>query len=225
MKKLVPLLILLGVAASIHGETRKSNLQEKPDWGKHFKAEDVQGCFLLYDLQRNRYLAYDPKRVGTEFLPASTFKFFNSLVALETGAVRDEAEVLEWDGVERMVPAWNYDTDMRSAFKNSTVWFYQEMARRIGRERMRRYVNKAGYGNRSIGGRIDSFWLNGNLRTTAKEQVDFLVKLHRNRLPFSPRVVRVVKDMSVDEKTGQYILRAKTGWAGLGDKSVPQVGW
>lgn len=217
--------MLQNFAVLIHRGAANSGWKEKQNWGAYFHAAEVHGCFLLYDLQRNEYLVYNPKRTNTGFLPASTFKIFNSLVALETGAVRDESEVIKWDGVERMAPAWNQDHNMRSAFKNSTVWFYQEMARRVGRERMQQYVNKAGYGNRNIGGRIDSFWLDGDLRTTAKQQIEFLVKLHRSRLPFSPRVIKIVKDIFIAERTDQYLLRAKTGWAGLGDKSVPQVGW
>lgn len=187
--------------------------------------ENVQGCFLLYDLQREKYFTYNRERVNRGFLPASTYKIFNSLVALETGAVRDEMEVLKWDGVERMVHAWNQDQNMRDAIKNSTVWFYQEMARRIGQDRMQRYINEANYGNRDISGGIDHFWLDGGLRITAREQIDLLIKLYRNQLPFSSRTISIVKDILIHEKTDKYVLRAKTGWAGLGNKSAPQVGW
>src|SRR5262245_13097799 len=167
------LLILLVVSVSALSGTRpvKSGWREAPAWGKYFKEANVEGCFLLYDLQANQYLSYDKKRVNKEFLPASTYKILNSMIALETGAVRDENEVLKWDGVERMVPAWNHDQAMREAFKNSTVWFYQEMARRIGPERMLHYINAADYGNRNIGGGLDQFWLKGDLRITAKQQI------------------------------------------------------
>jgi beta-lactamase class D len=225
MKKVMIALLLICVAVACYGKPLKNKWKEKQNWGSYFQAANVQGCFLLYDLQKDQYFSYNTKRVNTGFLPASTYKIFNSLVALETGAVRDESQVLKWDGVERMVPAWNQDQNMREAIKNSTVWFYQEMARRIGQHRMQHYVNAANYGNRNIGGGIDHFWLNGELRITAKEQIDLLVKLYRNQLPFSPRTISIVKDILINEKTAKYILRAKTGWAGLGDKSAPQIGW
>jgi len=117
-----------------------------------------------------------------------------------------------------MFPQWNKDHDLQSAFKHSAVWFYQEMARRIGPERMQRYINEIAYGNRDIGGGIDRFWLDGNLRITAREQVDFLVKLYGDQLPFSQRTIKIVKDIAIAEKTDSYTLRAKTGWA-------KEIGW
>ena len=226
MRKILLLLLVLGVSVvPCIGGARNGQWQEKPNWGSYFQAANVQGCFLLYDLQADAYFSYNSSRVNIGFLPASTYKIFNSLVALETGAVRDESEVLKWDGVPRMVPVWNQDQSMREAIKYSTVWFYQEMARRIGPDQMQHYVNAANYGNRDISGGIDHFWLDGALRITAKEQIDLLVKLHRNQLPFSPRTINIVKDILINEKAEKYVLRAKTGWAGLGDNSVPQIGW
>jgi beta-lactamase class D len=225
MKQVVFAVLLICVAIPSYGDSRRSKWQERQSWSSYFREANVQGCFLVYDLEKDEYFSYNRKRVNTGFLPASTYKIFNSLIALETRAVRDEREVLKWDGVERMVPEWNRDQSMREAIKTSTVWFYQEMARRIGQERMQHYINAASYGNRNIGGGIDHFWLDGMLRTTAKEQVDLLVKLHRNQLPFSPRTTSIVKDILISEKTDQYTLRAKTGWAGLGNRSAPQIGW
>jgi beta-lactamase class D len=225
MKQVGCAVLLICFVVPCFGSSHKSKWRENQDWGNYFEKEKVQGCFLLYNLQRDEYVSYNRGRVDTGFLPASTYKIFNSLVALETRAVRDETEVLKWDGIKRMFPAWDQDQNMREAIKNSTVWFYQEMARRIGQTRMQHYVNLAHYGNRNIGGGIDHFWLDGRLRITAKGQIDLLVKLHRNQLPFSPRAVNIVKDILINEKTDQYILRAKTGWAGLGDKSAPQIGW
>jgi beta-lactamase class D len=223
----VILTLALGICLTIpcYTTSSKSGWKETQSRGSYFQTANVQGCFLFYDLQRDEYLSYNQKRVNTGFLPASTYKILNSLIALETGAVRDESEVLKWDGIERVVPAWNQDQNMRDAIKNSTVWFYQEMARRIGQVRMRQYVNEAHYGNRNIGGGINHFWLDGSLRITAKEQIDLLVKLHRDQLPFSPRSMRIVKDILINEKTDNYILRAKTGWAGFGEASKPQIGW
>lgn len=200
----------------------KSNWQERPDFGKYFQLSGVKGTFLLYDLKKNQYFVYDAKRASTRFIPASTFKIFNSLVALETGVVRDENEVLKWDGVKREFPEWNQDQTMRTAIKYSAVWFYQEMARRVGQERMQRYINLVNYGNRDISGGVDVFWLQGGLRISPKEQIDFLVKLYQNNLPFSKRSIEIVKDILINEKTNDYVLRGKTGWE---SSFKPQVGW
>ncbi len=195
---------------------------ERPDLGVHFDAANVEGTFVLYDLRRNRYIAYDLERADSAFIPASTFKIFNSLVALETRVIEDAEEVIEWDGIERSVDVWNQDHNLRSAFKYSAVWFYQVLARRIGEGRMWRYVQAAEYGNVNVDGGIDRFWLDGELRISAMEQVHFLRRLYRNDLPFSQAVMDVVKDVMIVEEGENYVIRAKTGWGQLGSG---QIGW
>lgn len=196
----------------------KSTWQERPDFGKYFQKAGVKGTFLLYDRQQNQYLVYNRQRANSRIVPASTYKILNSLIALESGVVADENEIIKWDGVKREFPQWNKDQTMRTAIKDSVVWSYQELARRIGQQRMQRYINLANYGNRDISGSIDRFWLDGGLRITPKEQIDFLVKLQQNKLPFSQRSIAIVKDIIINEKTSDYVLRGKTGWQ-------KQVGW
>ncbi|CAN1211477.1 class D beta-lactamase [Tumidithrix helvetica PCC 7403] len=206
----------------ISTEPIPKNWQERTDFGKYFQQAGVKGTFLLYDLKQDRYLVYNAKRAKTRFLPASTFKIFNSLVALETGAIADENVVIKWDGTKRDIPEWNQDQTLRSAIEYSTVWFYQELARRIGLARMQRYINLVDYGNRDIGGGIDRFWLDGKIRISPKEQIDFLVKFYQNKLPFSNRSLAIVKDIMIREQTSEYILRGKTGWA---SSTSPNLGW
>lgn len=198
---------------------------DMPAWKAHFERAGVRGTFLLHDARADSYFVFDRARAERPILPASTFKIPNSLIGLETGAVRDVDEVLKWDGVARMVPAWNRDTSMRDAFRNSTVWFYQEIARRVGHERMRSHVAAMRYGNADIGGGIDRFWLDGDLRISAQGQIEFLRALQLGALPFSPRSLALVKAIMVHEQGEGYVLRAKTGWAGFGDARADQVAW
>ena len=205
--------------ANVSAEPRR---EVHPEFGKFFAEAGVEGSFLLYDSQENAYLIWNPERCETPFIPASTFKIFNSLVALETGVIKDANDTISWDGVKRQIPDWNQTHDLRSAIKYSVVWYYQEVARRIGEERMQKYIDSVGYGNRDIGGGIDQFWLNGNLRITQYQQVDFLRRLHRNDLPFSQRTMEIVKDIMTLKKTDDYVYRGKTGW---GRRDTSSVGW
>src|SRR5260221_8767466 len=108
-------------------------------------------------------------------LPASTFKIPNSIIALETGVVTDpDKDVFKWDGVTRSIEAWNRDHTMRSAIAASAVPVYQEIARRIGQERMQKYVDLLEYRNRDIGGRIHQFWPTGQLPHAPDQQIEFL---------------------------------------------------
>lgn len=202
-------------------------LVERPDWGRFFEEAGVEGTIVIRDLSTGRTQVYDPERAATRFLPASTFKIPNSLISLETGVVHGTDEVLPWDGEERWVKAWNRDHDMASAIEVSAVWFYQELARRVGEERMRLWLERLGYGNRDVGGGIDRFWLDGDLAISPLEQVDFLSRLARRELPFSAETTDAVHRILVsredaDQAPGR-VLRAKTGWAVRGEG--PQIGW
>jgi beta-lactamase class D len=133
------------------------------------------------------------------------------------------------DGEDKGLPVWNKDQDMKAAFANSTVWFYQNLARRIGPQRMQKYVREARYGNGRIGGGIDQFWLSSDSKISSPEQIDFLVRLHQKKLPFSKRSTNIVKRIMVREQTDKYVLRAKTGLVGFDPKSVSKsrgsMGW
>jgi beta-lactamase class D len=202
---------------------RDSRIHEQKEWGKHFEAEGVKdGCFMLRDHNHEEVYYYNKERCTKGFLPASTFKIFNSLVALETGVAPDEQLVIKWDSVVRRIPDWNKDMNMREAFKVSNVGYYQEIARRIGPEFMQHYLDTVNYGNRNMGDKIDEFWLNDSLKITADEQVGFLKRLYFAELPFSERSQRIVKSMMLQEETPQYKLYYKTGW---GPTSKEQVLW
>jgi len=186
-----------------------------------FLQHGINGCFILYDLQRDTSIIYNTSRTEKVFLPASTFKILNSLIALECGAIRDVDEVIPWDSIDRPIPAWNRDHTMRSAIKFSVVWFYQELARKIGEERMQKWVDTVGYGNHTIGKEIDNFWLVGDLRITPMEQVAFLKKLILGELPFKKTNILAVKEILMEDQNDQYVFRAKTGWADFGQ----EIGW
>jgi beta-lactamase class D len=196
-------------ATAIAGTAR---WDEHPEWSQEFSDRGVKGAALIYDEHEDRYLSFDRKRAETPFLPASTFKIFNALVGLETAAVRDEHELFRWDGKKRWVEEWNRDNSLASGMKYSTVWFYQELARRIGEPRMQAWIDKVGYGNRDIGGGIDQFWLTGKLRISAVQQVDFLRRLADGSLPFSARSQETVRRITIVESAPGYTIHAKTGW-------------
>jgi beta-lactamase class D len=194
--------------------------EAKPELEKYFQG--FKGAFVLYDLNGNNYIRYNPERCAERFIPASTFKIMNSLIGLETGVIPDENYVIKWDGTHNVIPSWNQDHTLKTAIKNSVVWYYQELARRVGKEKMQHYIEIANYGNKDISGQIDTFWLEGGLRISANEQVEFLKRLYKNELPFSSRSVNIVKEILVLEKTESYQLSGKTG---SGQRITPHEGW
>lgn len=193
-------------------------------FGQHFRDLGVDGSITIYDLRRDRWYEHNPQRNQTAFVTASTFKILNSLIALESQAIADTNTVLPWDGISREFPGWNQDLTMREAIKVSAVWFYQILARRVGYERMKYWIDRVGFGNQEIGqpDEIDRFWLAGPLKITPREQVQFLSRLYLNQLPFSERTTTMVKEIMVVDQTPSYIVRAKTGWA---MQLKPNIGW
>jgi beta-lactamase class D len=202
----------------IYSNTYSYDKTIKKEWAKYYKDYNIEGCFVLYDMKADKYYIYNDKRANEGFLPASTFKIPNSLIGLETGAVKDENEIIKWNGVKNKITEWNHDQDMKNAIKVSCVWFYQEIARRIGIKRMQHYINAIGYGNKNIGDKIDNFWLQGKLRITAMQQIEFLKKLYKNDLPFSRRTMETVKSIMVTDTNYNRIYHSKTGWSVSGDK-------
>jgi beta-lactamase class D len=148
---------------------------------KRFAEDGTVGVFAAYDSGSNSIVTSDAPRSKQAILPASTFKIPNSIIALETGVVTDpDKDVFKWDGVARNFPDWNRDHTLRTAIAASAVPVYQEVARRIGADRIKTFVDKLDYGNRDIGGApIDYFWLTGNLRVSALQQIGFLDRLRR----------------------------------------------
>jgi beta-lactamase class D len=197
----------------------------RDDLAKKFIAEGTAGTFVGYKVDDYLIIASDKDRSGEAKLPASTFKVPNSLIALETGVVEDpDKDVFKWDGVKRDIEAWNRDHTMRSAIAASAVPVYQEIARRIGQERMQKYVDLLEYGNRNIGGGIDQFWLTGDLRIDPIQQIDFLDRLRRGVLPISKRSQDLVRDILPVTKVGDATIRAKSGLLGA-EIGKPSLGW
>lgn len=187
-------------------------IKEHKEWGAYFEKYGVDGCFEVYDNNKEIVHHYNLERCGRQYTPASTFKIFNSLVALETGVAPDEQLKIQWDGVTREIPEWNQDLTMAQAFKYSALPYYQELARRIGREEMQHYLDTVKYGNMKIGDSIDRFWVDNSLKISADEQVGFVKRLYHGELPFSERSQRIVRGMMLQEEGDNYKLYYKTGW-------------
>jgi beta-lactamase class D len=194
------------------------------DFAQHFAG--FEGCAVVYDPRERTVRRFNAPRCSERFVPCSTFKIPNSLIGLETGVIPDADHVIKWDGVKRWREELNHDHTLRTAFRDSVVWYYQELARRVGREKMQEYVQRLAYGNADISGPIDEFWLSGPLRISADEQVVFIDRLRRGDLPFSKRTHDIVRDIMTLEQKDGWTLRGKTGTEGAPGRDGQNVlGW
>jgi beta-lactamase class D len=220
-------LIALFVACS------SNNVTVEDSFKKFFDDNHVKGTFGLYNTASDQFTIYDLSRYkDSAYLPASTFKIVNSLVGIETGKIIDEKMVIKWDGVVRRFPngdtatTWNKDLTMLEAFKESAVPYYQEVARRVGKDTMQRYLDTLGYAARyqkATIGKIDTFWLDNSVKITADEQLGLVKKLYYDQLPFQKRSMRIVREAMQMEKNSLYTLSYKTGWGFR--ENGNSVGW
>lgn len=208
------ILVLAGIWLSFTVSVYADDVQ----LAKLFDDRGVTGTIIIASLDATTVYIHNDARAHQGFLPASTFKIPNTLIALDEGALKDEKEIIAWDGTDKGRAEWNKDHSLATAFPASCVWFYQALAERIGAEKYARHLRALKYGNQETGPQVNSFWLDGDIRISALEQVDLLRKLVTEKLPYKHEHIRVLKQIMSVETTPRYCLRAKTGW-------VSQVGW
>lgn len=203
-----------------------SEWKESPKVGELFKRAGVTGTFVLYDVDAGRFVGHNQARSKVRFIPASTFKIPNSLIGLAVEAVQDVDEILPYGGKPQSFAVWEKDMGLREAITLSNVPIYQELARRIGLERMRENVLKLGYGNGNIGATVDTFWLEGPLKISAIEQAQFLARLAQGQLTLHADVQASVREIILLEQGDSWRLYGKTGWENAPNSGIGWwVGW
>lgn len=213
----------LATTATSPPSARGEALDRREDLYPIFKEHGVTGTFVLYDPAADRIVLVNAERARQRFVPASTFKIPNSLIALETGVVNDADEVIPYGGKPQQIKAWEKDMPMREAIAVSNVPVYQELARRIGIERYREWLDRLKYGNRQTGTVVDRFWLDGPLTISVVEQARFVALLAQQKLDASARSQSIVRDILRMEEKGSAVLFAKTGW--YFSKTETSIGW
>ncbi len=232
--------VLLGFGRRTYARSRsrvraQTGVELKPDLADVFRDARTEGTFAA--LVKDQMVMTDESRARIGYSPAATFNIPHALIALETGVVADvDKEVIRWDGVPREIEEWNRDHTLRSAMQYSVMPVFQQIANRIGSERMKQFVDAFDYGNRDIGGvPLDKFWLEGNLRISALEQIRFLRRFLSEDLPVAKRNLELVKDIIPRKrpKTSTSMPRPErnsrtaspafgwlVGWAERGDEAT-----
>ncbi|MHA7128139.1 class D beta-lactamase [Algoriphagus namhaensis] len=192
----------------------------KPDFQAILDSANLTGSILIFDLRSETYYSNDFGWAKKGQLPASTFKIANSIIALETGVVESDSTLFVWDGTPRALSAWEEDLYFVQAFRRSCVPCYQDVARRIGLERMKAFLEKLEYGKIIVdASNLDQFWLQGESKISPIEQIDFLTRFYTSQLPIETRTEELLKRIMLIEETENYKLSGKTGWSIQGDKN------
>ncbi len=208
--RFLPIVLLTFSLSAVMAQSSADTVELRQVFGEY------DGCFVLLDVSTGHLVVHNPGKAHRRFIPASTFKIPHTLIILESGLAADAEFFLAWDSVK--VPArdwwpeaWSHDQTLRSAFRNSVVWFYQETARRIGEHQMRAYLQAFDYGNQDMSGGIDRFWLSGGLRISPVEQVVFLRKLYQGNFRITPSTRATLLEVMLLEESNGIMLRGKTG--------------
>lgn len=212
-----------GIVAILFSSCSVNKAKIDNDLEKYFVAKNVEGCFTMLNNTDGSVRVYNMALDTIRFTPASTFKMANALIGLQTGIVTGDDMAIPWDGVVRSNADWNKTLTLKEAFKVSSVPYFQEVARRIGKDTMQQWIDSLSYGNKNTQGPIDSFWLNNQLKISPDEQLGVLKKLYFDQLPFRKTVQMAVRDMMLQEDNTLYKLSYKTGWGF--DEKKNNIGW
>ena len=214
--------LLLSVACLLAANAGSQEAEQEIDAvADIFLSEGIVATLVVASLDGSTVHTYNDGRSLQRFSPASTFKIPNTLIALNAQLVMSKNSQFVWDGTDKGLDRWNKDQTLESAFKVSCVWCYQEIARKVGAEQYAEALAMLDYGNQSVGNEIDAFWLNGDLRISAIEQIEFLRKIYNYEVPYRREHVDILKEIMLTEQTSSYAIYAKSGWA----VTMPQVGW
>ena len=206
--------------------------EQRPDLARHFAAANTTGTMVVREVgdARPTTIVVGAARSHRRYLPSSTFKIPNALIAIERGVASGADQPypgpnpnFELDGAPLLPATCEGDLTLATALASSCIPIFQQIAREVGAAAYKRDVRTLRYGNRRVqGAPLDMFWLEGPFGISAHEQVRFLDRLRRLALPFSRRAMTEVRDMLLVERQGDAELYAKSGYVFT---TEPRIGW
>ena len=210
----MPLIIVFLIVSSMQAQ--------ELDLSAYF--QDYSGAMVIFNEKSGEIFRYNPEQCARRFPPCSTFKIPNSAIGMEVGVLTGPDHLFKWDGKKRFYDAWNKDLTLAEAISVSAVWYYQKLAKQVGRDRMSEYVNRFKYGNRDISGDITTFWLGSPLEITANEQIEFLYSLFNNHFNLKQSTLVNLKSIMRQKETATGTLYGKTG-SNMTDNGDWVLGW
>lgn len=201
-----------------------SNVDNDDSLKTFFDEKGVHGSFALFNNRSGRFTIYNLARYrDSAYAPGATFEIPLSLIGFQTGVISADTARLSADSVTGQQTAV---ANFANAFKSGSLPYFQQVAQQVGPEKMQMWLDSLHYGNATMGGKPDSFWLNNTLKLTADEQLGFVKQLYFNQLPFYKTYQLVVKKHMLVEDKPAYKLYYKTGMVASGNKNLGQVaGW
>lgn len=191
------------------------------DLKKYFDSSKVEGCFALLNNQMGTITLYNMKLDTQRFPTGTSFKIPETLIGIQTGKIIDENTTLLTD------TSASGNLTLKQAFETSSVPYFREMGRQIGKDALHTWIDSISYGNKNLSSTVDSFWLNNDLQISPDEQLGFMSKLYFEQLPFQKYAQQTVASMMLREDDSLYKLSYATG-TGIDEKNNSiawNLGW
>ena len=106
---------------------------------------------------------------------------------------------------------------------SSVNWYFQSLDNQLGKAALQSYVQSIEYGNENINGELASYWMESTLKISPVEQVELLIALYQNNLPFTPENIQAVKDSICLSHSPSGSFYGKTGTGRIDGQDVN--GW
>ncbi|HXD76633.1 MAG TPA: penicillin-binding transpeptidase domain-containing protein [Puia sp.] len=207
----------------------------------YFDSAGVKGSFALFDNGHGDFRICNLTRYRDSlYPPGATFDILQSLIAVQTGVLKDENSLLPpanmpGSGVGVRI-AGRPDTGskahpaltLKEGFQDSSAFArdeFRELAGQIGRDTLKRWIDSLQYGNKKMGETADlDFWQDGTLRINADQQLGLLKKLYFNQVPsFFNRTQEIVRGIFATENKSSFRLSYKLAQTGM--TNGHEVGW
>lgn len=191
------------------------------DYSSYFY--NYNGCFVLYNTKNDSYSFYNIDRCLTRVSPDSTYKLYSALAGLENSIITPDDTLQSWSGEQYSNTYWNSNQTLQSAMANSVNWYFQNIDRKTGYQKLQDFFDEIAYGNKDLTGDISNYWLESTLLISPLEQVQLLTDLWQNKWGFDDQNIRLIKkSIFVSESKGKT-LYGKTGTGNINDKCIN--GW
>jgi beta-lactamase class D len=182
---------------------------------RYFDSAGVKGSFGLFDNGQGHFTIYNLSRYRDSlYQPGATFDILMSLIAIQTGVVKDDTSSL--------TPALTLGKAFRGRGDSSLMGF-QVLGARLGKDTLKKWIDSLQYGNKYMGADTTAFWTNNYLKINADEQLGLLKKLYFDQLPFFQRTQEIVRRMMPAENNSSYRLTYKVAQGTKEDGHA--IGW
>ncbi|MDR3624640.1 MAG: penicillin-binding transpeptidase domain-containing protein [Chlamydiales bacterium] len=149
--------------------------------------------FILIDGSTSEIIKKFGSSIEERVTPASSFKIVLSLMGYDTGTLQNE-QTPTWhfqQGYDDFLESWKRSQTPQTWMNRSCIWFSKIIALQLGLETIEQYLSSFEYGNQDFStgmvspGSTNPAWVSSSLKISPKEQVEFIQKMIREKLPIS----------------------------------------